>query len=478
MNINTDLIKNLNLLQKKLLRENRSEYIIANDSLNVIKGHPYYLKTFKSYSFKNYIKLIIKYFLINLYYLFSSLIYYKNQINKSKTNIDCLIVSHLLSSKKNNLEKNKDFYFGEFEKNKNFKKKNNLMILMNHTKKLKKGFYNDKKILLQNYTNFNHSVYIFIRLYFLFLKYFIVSLKKKNKEFTLLKIVALEFVNPNTFKNLILKKNLEDIILGKNIKKIFFTFEGFAWERFLCEIAKRNNKNTITFGYQFAILIKNQNSLFSKIPSRYYPDKVLTSGLINYKILKKKFSNIILIGSSRFMKSKKKINYKKKICLVVPEGMDTECEILLDFISSVANKVPKIKFIIRLHPMTNISKIKKILSKKNNSKKLNNLEISSKSLLFDLHRSTICLHRGSTSAITAAQNGIMPIYYDLNTNLNIDPMFQIDKKERYVKNTNDFERIVNLSEKKRKLILKKICKLSQNYFVKFNHKKLNYILNN
>ena len=70
MNINTDLIKNLNLLQKKLLRENRSEYIIANDSLNVIKGHPYYLKTFKSYSFKNYIKLIIKYFLINLYYLF------------------------------------------------------------------------------------------------------------------------------------------------------------------------------------------------------------------------------------------------------------------------------------------------------------------------------------------------------------------------------------------------------------------------
>ena len=45
-----------------------------------------------------------------------------------------------------------------------------------------------------------------------------------------------------------------------------------------------------------------------------------------------------------------------------------------------------------------------------------------------LNRSSMCLYRGSTSAITAAQNGIMPIYYDLNTNLNIDPMFQIDKK--------------------------------------------------
>ena len=109
MNINTDLIKNLNLLQKKLLRENRSEYIIANDSLNVIKGHPYYLKTFKSYSFKNYIKLIIKYFLINLYYLFSSLIYYKNQINKSKTNIDFIIFSNMLLSNKTNIKKNKDF---------------------------------------------------------------------------------------------------------------------------------------------------------------------------------------------------------------------------------------------------------------------------------------------------------------------------------------------------------------------------------
>ena len=84
MNVNISLLKNLNSLQKKLIGENQPEYIIANDSLNVVKGHPDYLKSFKEYNFIKYLKLIIRYSLINLYYLLSSLFYYKNEVYKSK----------------------------------------------------------------------------------------------------------------------------------------------------------------------------------------------------------------------------------------------------------------------------------------------------------------------------------------------------------------------------------------------------------
>ena len=63
----------------------------------------------------------------------------------------------------------KDFYFGEFEKNKNFKNKK-FKILINHTKKFKSGYNNDKNIVLQNYTNFKYSILTLIKLYNLFLK--------------------------------------------------------------------------------------------------------------------------------------------------------------------------------------------------------------------------------------------------------------------------------------------------------------------
>ena len=92
----------------------------------------------------------------------------------------------------------------------------------------------------------------------------------------------------------------------------------------------------------------------------------------------------------------------------------------------MATKIPKKKFVFRFHPSTNILKMKKQLKKVSIDQKFNNVEISTKSLPYDLSRSTMCLHRGSTSAIAAAQSGLMPTY-DFENKLNIDPMFQIDK---------------------------------------------------
>ena len=55
-------------------------------------------------------------------------------------------------------------------------------------------------------------------------------------------------------------------------------------------------------------------------------------------------------------------------------------------------------------------------------------------------------------------------------------MFQINKKMRYAKNLEDFKTILNMKKQKKELILKKILRLANNYFVKFDHKILNKIL--
>lgn len=475
MNVNSGLLKNLNSLQKKLLRENPQNLIIANESLNIIKGHPSYLEIFEIRSSLKYLKLFLRYSLINLYSLLTSLIFYKDQFKQIKNNIDCLLVSHLISDNKLALNNNGgDFYFGEFEKNKNFKKLNSFKVLINHTKKYKSGYSNNNLIVLQNYTDFKYSIKILVRLYFLFFKYLLKSNKDKNKN--LLNIIALEFINPKTYRNLILKRNFEQIINKRKVKKVFFTYEGFAWERFLCEAIKKNDKNSKLFGYQFAILIKSQNSILNRISNKYLPNKVVTSGINNYKILRKKFSKIIIIGSSRFTKNKKRLDNFKKNCLVLPEGIDSECNILLDFVVRLASKTPKINFIIRFHPLTSISKIKKKFLKIIKGGKSKNIIFSTKKFNFDLRRSSICLHRGSTSAITAAQSGLMPIYYNFKSHLNIDPMFQIDKSIRYVNDLKDFKKLTDLSKKKRKSVLNKLNKYLQDYFVKFNHQTLNKIL--
>ena len=114
MNIDEKLIKNLNNLQKNLLKKNHPQYIIANESLNIIKGHPSYMNIFEVNKFFKYLFLVVKYLAININYLFGSILYYKTQVLKNN-NFDCLVISHLVFFKKNGFKKYEDFYFEDLQ---------------------------------------------------------------------------------------------------------------------------------------------------------------------------------------------------------------------------------------------------------------------------------------------------------------------------------------------------------------------------
>lgn len=455
------------------------DQLIANESLNIVKGHPLYLNIFNRKTFFEYFGIFVKYSSLLTYKIIISIFFFNSRLLKKNIESELLIVSHLIKSPVNINDFKSDFYFSEFEKNKAFKKKKKFKILINHTSYFKRGFRDEKKIILQNYTSFSSSMIIFSKLFFQFLRFFTLSFFSSKNSSENLRIIALEFLSPKTFNNLVFKNNLKLLLKKAKIKKTFFTFEGYGWERFLCEIIKKNDKNTKVIAYQFAALLKQQNSMFQKIHSRYLPHIVLTVGKINFKILKKKFSNVFIIGSSRHLFGKKKFfNYKNKKrinCLVLPEGIDSECKNLINFTINCAKENPKIKFILRFHPLTKVRKLLFSMKFSESVKLCKNVVISKKSLLSDIKSSSICFYRGSTSVITAVQHGVFPFYIDFENKLNIDPMYKIKHLICYLRTFKDFN--LNIYENVQLNITKKIRRFAQDYFIKFNQNSLTKIVN-
>ena len=88
-------------------------------------------------------------------------------------------------------------------------------------------------------------------------------------------------------------------ILNKhNFRSFFFTFEGNPYEKLICKEISRSNKKLKKIGYQFSVLRKFQNSIFSFIDKGFDPDIILTIGDYNKKLLFSKFKKRSKIRSS------------------------------------------------------------------------------------------------------------------------------------------------------------------------------------
>ena len=94
-------------------------------------------------------------------------------------------------------------------------------------------------------------------------------------------------------------------------------------------------------------------------------------------------------------------------------------------------------------------------------KNFKNLIFSNKSFNHDLNRSSSIIYRGSTGVITAILKGLIPIYFkQSNEYLNLDPIFDLKKFRKYMKKTNNLNKILDnkkidqMSIKLLKLLLK------------------------
>ena len=179
---------------------------------------------------------------------------------------------------------------------------------------------------------------------------FKTNLSKKNYLYLLSNVCS-----PTSLYNFIIVYETIQILKNTNAKYLFYTFEGFVYEKYLISILKKNNLNVNSFGYQHTGLSLYNNSILKLSSKKYLPNKILTISEKDKQriIYKLKFHQIINIGkklqNSNIKLNKWKILTEKKInCLILYENNFDEINNFLNNLNILSSKI---NFTIRSHPL-------------------------------------------------------------------------------------------------------------------------------
>ncbi len=437
---------NLDRLIKKLNNILKYNYELRGVSwLYFVKLHPTFINNYESLiNNKIYFKntflysfaIVFKIFKLILYFFYITLFYKKFKDNKfPKKNYNLLVLSHLIND--NKLNKNYDYIFDNIYNKLNEKNLHSLIVYLNHIKKKNNSYL----ILSKNLgikTNFKY-----IKKYVLL--FFKNQLSRNNKTIEIDLIfnrkLKLEILSTSNIYNEIISDQISILLSRLNIKNLLITYEGYSIERIIINKVKNNNPSINCMAYNHSGIWSGQNSIKIKMYNSYDPDIIFFTG----KLHRDRFFNksdievkTDILGSNRNFKVLKKKN-KKLTVLFLPEGIISEVEIMLSFAEKLCVLYENINFVFRFHPalISHIKKNSKI------SSKFKNLKFSKKSFNDDLAIANIAIYRGSTTCVAALSNDIIPLYYDLNDNINIDFLYDLNEFKFNIKNVDEFSKIIN-----------------------------------
>ena len=439
--MNIKKYKELSEVFDKVLLNNPSPEVIANNYLHLIRAHPESNKKY-NLSLFNTIYLPILFRIILMIRILQS-IFVKNNNFKLNSKAEVLFISHLTN--KQQLVDDNDAYFGALPKELSKKGFLSSIALINHIGASRKNLPNTW--LVSNVQRFilnsNLSFFSEIKLYLSQLKskrdldYSIRNYKIDN--LVAKAILRFQF-SSSTFTALRIGLQIENIVKKTNLKYIITTYEGHSWERLVYYYARKANPNIKCFGYQHSSVFQYQNSVKRSLSWEYNPDVILTSGKISEKILKKtqvKVDNIICLGSSKNLIPSFSFS-ELECCLVIPEGIIEESLSLFKISLMYAKEHKNQIFLWRLHPLLSFSKLKKISPI---FKKLpKNIHLSNGDLDNDILKCNSVLYRGSTAVVNAINAGLKPIYYQQSIEeINIDPIYQCIKGKYIINNLNELK---------------------------------------
>jgi hypothetical protein len=488
MFITEDLFKSICNICDKILLSNGIKYEhVSVQWLHVIRAHPQFLKNYEwlftcEKKYEN-IKKIIIYDLKYGYGIFklflNALSFTKKNWTENITigeNYDFVFVSHLLNNK--NICDKDDLYFGSIPEELSSLGYSVLVVLINHDKSIENNFLknNNKnnltKIVIPNLLTINEEIAI--------IKKTNIQSNKFSKmidkvdailEKKILKIASLEVKQEATKKGIRVAIFIKKLLEKNNVRLIITTYEGHAWERLVYAASRSINKNIKCVGYQHAGMFQFQHAAKRSLGKSYDPDVILASGKIGLSQLKSleglKAVSFDVLGSPRLLKNvERTIN---STCLVMPEGILSECEILFEFSLKCAYLFPEVKFIWRLHPGIKNKSLSKLKMKLQNIP--SNIIISNENFEKDLAVCNWALYRGTTAIVAAAANNIIPIYVRRPSELTIDPLHEISKFRPSIEFPQDILRILKNSKVSREVV--EYCKL---FYTPINLKILTAIL--
>lgn len=372
---------------------------------------------------------------------------------KAVKSCDLVFVSHLLSTSQFPAEE--DFYFGNLPFLLSQQGLRVVIILINHTQVANLVAPNHLK-------NSNIQWVIIPKTLSLSSEYKIWMQTNKQSEW-LLKRAAVE---KNQFRKLVLIRSaseatanstkaslrisqvISEVVSIAKPNAVVSTYEGHSWERLVFSRARQSmiGGNIKCIGYQHAVLFRLQHASKRLLGEKYDPDVILASGPVGLNQFKKTkgLGSIILgvLGSNRATKlSQRRMT---NTCIVLPEGILDECDKLFSFSLLCAIKNPKVSFIWRLHPMLSFKDIARFGIKIKGLPP--NIVLSTKKLEEDLQSCKWALYRGSTAIITAALNGIVPIYLSVPNEISIDPLYEIAGSHLAVSSVDQFEEALHAAD--------------------------------
>ncbi len=232
-------------------------------------------------------------------------------------------------------------------------------------------------------------------------------------------------------------------------KTVVTTFEGHGWERLMFAAARSVFPEVRCIAYQHAAVFRLQHAIRRPLSGVYDPDIILTAGSVSARQLAKaegmRGARIYTLGSNRALRvpirEKRLERRPRPACLVLPEGIPMECEVLFSFSVRCAQACPEVPFIWRLHPVVSWSSLR--AGNDMYDRLPENIRLSKASLEEDLSSSSWALYRGTTAVIQAVTAGLRPIYLELEGELTIDPLYEIGAWRSKVRKISDFKKIIN-----------------------------------
>lgn len=376
--------------------------------------------------------------------------------------IDILFVSHLIN--KSDAGKAYDFYFGNLPELIQAEGHRVLVALIDHTANpdttlaVHWGENASPRLVLSSRLDLQGELSLYLKLRKEASR--LATLFPLDGSFFLKRVFArasLEAMSGGTRATLRISVQLNRLVSAMKPKMIIVTYEGHAWERVAFSAAREASAGVMCVGYQHAAIFRLQHGALRKLGTTFDPDLILTAGAVSKRQIENTPSlqgiTIRVLGSNRaFLRSTRTditryavdhvgeiapLVTSRNVCLVIPEGIISECLILVEFCLSCAELVPEMRFILRLHPLVTPETLRRVLPRLRTPPA--NVEFSQISLEDDIKRASCALYRGSTAIVKVACSGVLPVYLTLGGEMTIDPLYELADLRVSVANPADFK---------------------------------------
>jgi hypothetical protein len=226
-------------------------------------------------------------------------------------------------------------------------------------------------------------------------------------------------------------------------KAVVLTYEGHAWERLGFAAARQHSPGVRCLGYHHTILFPRQHAALRSFNRQLDPDVILTAGDVAAErfrhALRHTGISVATLGIHRREAGSDR-SAVKTACLVIPDGIVSEVVRLFDIAIAAAALLPRVPFVLRLHPVVSIKALMKRFPRYQRLPA--NVRLSRDPIEDDIAISQWALYRGSNAAVYATIGGARPLYLEVPGELEIDSLKGLHNWRRTVRTPENLKAVI------------------------------------